>query len=143
MYRFWIPLKETRAMPWASNRLPKYRKHRGSGQAVVTINGRDHYLGPHGTKASKLEYDRLIAEWLASGRSASFGAPQHDITVVECIADYLRFGEAYYGTGRNSEYHRLVRILRRLKELYGRTPASQWPPAANSNGTACGGRGDS
>ena len=32
---------------------PKYRKHRASGQAVVTLNGRDIYLGPHGTKASK------------------------------------------------------------------------------------------
>jgi hypothetical protein len=42
--------------------LPKYRKHRASGQAVVTLCGVDHYLGPHGTRASKSEYDRLIAE---------------------------------------------------------------------------------
>jgi hypothetical protein len=34
---------------------PKYRKHRASGQAVVTLNGHDYYLGPHGTKASKAE----------------------------------------------------------------------------------------
>ena len=53
------------------NSIPKYRKHRGSGQAIVTIAGRDHYLGPHGTKASRIEYDRLIMEWLASGRPAS------------------------------------------------------------------------
>ncbi len=25
--------------------VPKYRKHRASGQAVCTIGGRDHYLG--------------------------------------------------------------------------------------------------
>jgi hypothetical protein len=44
-------------MSWSDNRLLKYRKHRASGQAVVTLNGRDFYLGPHNTKASKLEYD--------------------------------------------------------------------------------------
>lgn len=48
--------------------LPKYRKHRASGQAVVTLNGKDFYLGPHGTRASKAEYDRLLGEWLAAGR---------------------------------------------------------------------------
>ena len=47
-------------MPRLSNSLPKYRRHRPSGQAVVTLSGRDFYLGPYGTKASKLEYDRLI-----------------------------------------------------------------------------------
>ena len=51
-------------MPWSNNYLPKYRKHRASGQAVVTLSGQDFYLGPHDTKASKLEYDRLIGEWL-------------------------------------------------------------------------------
>ena len=45
-------------MPKLTNSVPKYRKHRASGQAVVTLNGRDHYLGPHGTKASRIEYDR-------------------------------------------------------------------------------------
>ena len=48
-------------MPKLTYSLPKYRKHRASGQAVVTLNGRDFYLGPHGSKVSKMEYDRLIA----------------------------------------------------------------------------------
>ena len=50
-------------MPRLVHRNPKYRKHRASGQAVVTIDGRDHYLGPYGTKASHNEFDRLIGEW--------------------------------------------------------------------------------
>ena len=66
-------------MPWSKDRIPEYRKHRASGQALVTINGRDLYLGPHGTKASKVEYDRLVCEWLASGRSISFGALEHNL----------------------------------------------------------------
>jgi len=33
-------------MPRLSHAVAKYRKHRGSGQAVVTLNGRDFYLRP-------------------------------------------------------------------------------------------------
>ena len=55
-------------MPRSANYVPRYSKHEGSGLAVVTIRGKDHYLGPYGTKASHLEYDRLIMEWLAAGR---------------------------------------------------------------------------
>jgi hypothetical protein len=57
-------------MPRLSNSVPKYRKHRASGQAVVTLGGRDNYLGPRGWEASKTEYDRLIGECLASDRSS-------------------------------------------------------------------------
>jgi hypothetical protein len=31
-------------MPKLTKAVPKYRKHRASGQAVVTIAGQDHYL---------------------------------------------------------------------------------------------------
>jgi hypothetical protein len=55
-------------MPKLISALPKYRKHRASGQAIVTLSGTDYYLDPYGTKASKIEFDRLIAEWLSSGR---------------------------------------------------------------------------
>jgi hypothetical protein len=41
-------------MPKLIDAVPKYRKHLASGQAVVNIAGTDHYLGPYGTKASKL-----------------------------------------------------------------------------------------
>jgi len=59
---------EKRSMPFSRKerrmstpKFPKYRKHRASKQAVVTLSGRDHYLGPHGTKASHIPDDRLIA----------------------------------------------------------------------------------
>ena len=38
-------------------RVPSYRLHKPSGQAVVTLDGRDFYLGAYGTPASKAEYD--------------------------------------------------------------------------------------
>jgi hypothetical protein len=55
-------------MPRLSNSVPTYRNHRASGQAIVTLSGTDHYLGPFNSRASRIEYDRRIGEWLASGR---------------------------------------------------------------------------
>ena len=76
-------------MPVLTHAFPKYRRHRGSGQAVVTISGKDHYLGPHGTKASKILYDRLILEWLAAGRPMAQQAPPSEITVKEVLAKWV------------------------------------------------------
>jgi len=52
-------------MPRLLDGVPRYRKHRASGQAIVNLSGKDFYLGPHGTKVSHQEYDRVVAEWLA------------------------------------------------------------------------------
>ena len=49
-------------------RYPNYRHHEPSGQASVTLNGTDHYLGPYGSEISRQAYGRLIAMWLANGR---------------------------------------------------------------------------
>ena len=54
-------------------RIPRYRLHKPSGQAVVTLGYRDFYLGRFGSKASREEYDRRIAEWLANGRRLPVG----------------------------------------------------------------------
>jgi len=39
-------------MPCLTRKTPSYRKH-SSGQAFVELNGRRHYLGCYGTKASE------------------------------------------------------------------------------------------
>lgn len=77
-------------------------------------------------KSSRLEYDRLITEWLSSGRSASFGVPEQAVSVIELVVAYAEYVKAYCGTGPNSELHRVTRILRTLRELYGRTPAAEF-----------------
>jgi integrase len=107
---------------------PKYRKHRASGQAIVTINGRDYYLGPHDTAASKREYDRLIAEWLANGRQDQLKVA--GLTILELLAAYWRFAETYYRKdGRpTSEVSSIRDSMRFLKKLYGQTPAVEFGP---------------
>ncbi|HEX6987091.1 MAG TPA: hypothetical protein VF170_17060 [Planctomycetaceae bacterium] len=43
--------------------MPKYGLPWATGQAHVCLDGRDHYLGPHGSPASKAEYAGLIDRW--------------------------------------------------------------------------------
>ena len=74
-------------MPRLTKSLPKYRKHKASGQALVTLDGKDFYLGPHGTSTSRREYDRLVGEWQQNGRSLPKKHDERDsITVAEVLA---------------------------------------------------------
>jgi integrase len=122
-------------MPRLTDRNPRYCKHRASGQAIVTIDGHDIYLGPYGTKASKLEYDRVVAEWLANGRRLPQGnaAGPSDITITEIIDRFLTHAQAYYrhpdGTP-TGECDTFKSPLRMLRELYGRTQARDFGPLA-------------
>src|SRR5262249_17228719 len=54
-------------VPKLTKKLPSYRHHKVSGQAIVTLAGRDHYLGAHGSPESIDAYKRLIGEWTAAG----------------------------------------------------------------------------
>ena len=74
------------------SQVPAYRKHRPSGQAVVTLNGRDFYLGPHGTRTSKAEYDRLVGEWMTQGRVFE---TDDSPTVTEVCVAYWRHAKTY------------------------------------------------
>ena len=52
----------------AIDQVPAYRLHKQSGHAIVTLDGRDFLLGPHGSDESRRLYSRRVAEWLANGR---------------------------------------------------------------------------
>jgi hypothetical protein len=70
-----------------------YCLHKTTGQAVVTLDGRDVYLGRHDTPQGKAEYDRLIAEWLANGRrlpGGQGGGPAAGLSVNELLLAHLR-----------------------------------------------------
>ena len=83
-------------------RIPAYRLHKPSGRAVVRLNGRDFYLGPHGTPESKAEYERLISEWLANHRqlpeqrSVAGHLMTSDLTVNELLVAFWDFAQEYY-----------------------------------------------
>ena len=110
---------------------PKYRLHKASGQAAVTLDGRDFYLGKHGSATSRAEYDRLVGEWLVNGRRLPAGeaAPisLNDLMLrywEHCTTYYQRNGEP---TSEQSAIRRAFRVVRRL---YGTTTAKDFGPLA-------------
>lgn len=111
-------------MPRLSDSVPKYRKHRASGKAIVTLDGKDFYLGPHGTKASKLEYDRLAGEWQQNGRKLAKAASE--VSIVELAAAYWKFAQGdYVKNGRPTDELASIKVcLRHLRESYNSTPGS-------------------
>ncbi len=118
----------------AVDKLPAYRHHKARGLAVVTLNGKNIYLGPYGTSASKTEYDRVISEWIANGRRLPEARDdlKPDITVSELIAAYWRHAQAYYVKDGEptSEQVWIKLAMRTLRRLYGSTPASSFGPLA-------------
>ena len=50
-------------------RSPSYHLHKPSGQAVVTINSQDSYLGKFDSPESREKYHRLVAEWMTAERT--------------------------------------------------------------------------
>jgi integrase len=119
-----------------SIRTPKYRLHKGSGQALVQIDGRRIYLGKHGTDQSKQRYRQLVAEWLRNGATLTTQLILADgLTIVGLVAAYLTFAESYYvkdGTVTD-EVHGIRSALRRLEEMYGGSRVSDFRPSHLKN----------
>lgn len=107
---------------------PSYRLHKPTGQAVVTIDGRDFYLGRFGSGESRAEYDRMLAEWLANGRRLPHVGP--DLTINELLLAYLAFADAYYiKHGLPTSEPASIRVtIRPLRRLYGTALASKFGP---------------
>ena len=77
-------------------RIPKYRHHKPSGQALVQIRGRRVYLGKHNSVESREKYRRLIAEYVSGNGEVPPAEPKAELTVNEVILRYFRHAETYY-----------------------------------------------
>ncbi|MGE5611224.1 MAG: tyrosine-type recombinase/integrase [Bacillota bacterium] len=116
-------------MPRLLSRNPACRLHKPSGQAVVTLNGQDIYLGPYGSPESRREYDRVIAEWLARGRQAPGVAASRRIADV--IKGYWDHAKAYYGNEPGkAELQSIKLMLALLRRTYGPLLAREFGPLA-------------
>src|SRR5262245_58461937 len=117
-------------------RIPSYRLHKASGQAVVVLRGTSVYLGKWNTPESRIEYQRVIAEWLANGKRLSQPdaspagtagvASAPNLTVSEQILAFWDHARKHYrhADGRPTrEQDNLRDALRPLRRLYGHTRA--------------------
>jgi hypothetical protein len=108
-------------------RIPRYGKHRATGQARVVLNARSFYLGKHGSAESMEAYRQLIQEWLVRGRQL----PQRGLTVTQLILAFWEHAQIYYRKpdGRPTvELHCIRLACRPLKDLHGNTPADAFGP---------------
>jgi site-specific recombinase XerD len=116
-----------------TQRTPSYCLHKASGQAVVRIDGTDHYLGKYDTPDSRAEYDRLIAEWLGNGRRLPTSSMAAGLSVNEVILAFWRHAEQHYRAedgAPTGEADNSRDALRPLKALYGHTAARDFGPLA-------------
>ncbi len=103
-------------------RVPKYRHHKGSGQAVVVLGGEWHYLGVYGSEESKNRYDRLLAEWIANGRKRRVD-PHPSLTVSSVLAAYYGHVEEIVS---KSHAWRIRKALGVARRLFGETEAREF-----------------
>ena len=112
-------------------RSPKYRFHKARQCAVVTIGGRDHYLGPFESQSSWEQYHRLVAEHFATKAQPITSIPADaPLTVTELIAKYWQYAKSYYVKNGQptSEVATIKLSLRFVRQLYGSIPAAEFSP---------------
>lgn len=107
-------------------RMPSYRRH-SSGQARVTINGKDYLLGAYGSPQSNEAYGRLIAEYAASGNSLSFGKDAASLKMEDVLLAYIRHAKTYYQG--STELINMKLVGKPLTDLYGSHPARKFGAA--------------
>lgn len=119
--------------------LPRYRLHKQSGQAVVSLplgggKYRDFLLGQFDTEESKREYTRVINEWLAAGMLAPLKQVDGrltDLSVSELVLRFWKHAEQHYRLVNGSPSGELVNFkyaLMPLVDLYGGKPAMAFGP---------------
>jgi integrase len=120
-------------------RQPKYRLHKARNCAVVTIDGRNHYLGSFDSPESHQAYARLIAEWKRTAsvlpQTPTDGPAARLLTINELILAFFRYAQTHYvkNAAPTSEQGCLKQALRFVRKLYGTSPAAEFGPRALKN----------
>src|ERR1700722_12993597 len=121
---------------------PSLRRHKPSNQGVVTLSGKDVYLGvwPEDREEAPVEvkarYHREVAEWEARGRmNLPTVKPEQQtdgrITVTELVAAFIRHAQGYYldHNGKpTSELSEYTLSLRPVNHLYDTLAADDFGP---------------
>ena len=110
--------------------IPNYRLHKATGQAFVELGGRRFYLGKYGSKASKAEYERRLAEYLANGRKLPPTTAKTGISCQELVVRFLEWAEGYYvKNGKQTPtFTHCQRAVSLLVEHYGHESVDDFSP---------------
>ncbi|MEZ6128957.1 MAG: site-specific integrase [Planctomycetaceae bacterium] len=113
-----------------ARRIPAYRHHKARNLAVVTLNGRDIYLGEFDSPESRAKYDTLIADWLC--RNHEPPPPGAECSLPQLMAAYLIFAKGYYVKNgeQTREFGCITEALREVRRLYPDVKMSEFGPRA-------------
>ncbi len=122
-----------------SKQPPKFRRHKASGQGIVTLGGKDFYLGDYNTPAARRRYAELLARYLldrgAEGKSPNVlpagGGETGNFSIAELLARYMAYAVEYYvqADGRPSSELSAVRVaVRGILAADGDLPPFKFGP---------------
>lgn len=114
-------------------RFPKMCRH-ASGQAVVRLDGKDHYLGKYGSPEAQSKYQRIVYPWyLARKAAAEAAAPPihytsdfHHLTIDELVLRFIKFAEDHYRGA--PEFLNLKLALRDFRATFGKSLVREFGP---------------
>lgn len=118
--------------------VPAYCRHKATGQAVVRIDGRDHYLGTYSSPESRERYAALIAgmggNWDVFVPVPPPRPPFSPLTVAILAARYDAHARTYYQKAGKptAQYERVRRSMTLAVETYANLPAADFGPLALS-----------
>lgn len=110
---------------------PSYRLHKSTGQAVVTIAGRDVYLGEYGSKSSFQQYALVLLEHSGGHAVRKQQGEELGRALVEVLAAYWEYAKSYYvKNGKPTNELDAIRIVvRDLRLLFGDESITEFGPA--------------
>ncbi|MBI3817219.1 MAG: site-specific integrase [Planctomycetes bacterium] len=111
--------------------IPKLGLHRATGQAIVRLNGKDHYLGDYAKEESRARYERLVAEWLNNGRRLPQAEPTGDFTVADVVKGFLAWIDNEYRLPDGSVSREVLNVrlaMRGVYKLFRDLPAEEFGP---------------
>jgi len=136
-------------MPRPKAAFPAYCIHKRSNRAYVTLDGKQVPLGEANTPQSRAEYDRVLAEWLAHGRTLTTPAEpaaRADRPTVSILIDaFWTHAQSYYtkpvrddagqpmkdAQGKeirqpSEQLDHFRQVLRPLRRMYGAMPTDEF-----------------
>src|SRR5262249_14587888 len=113
--------------------IPAYGLHKPTGQARIRIEGRDVYLGPHGSEESKRKYEQIVRKLITDRAAEEIRARVEiatDLTISELVASYVQHAKTYYvKDGRQTtEFGDIARTVRPIREQYGHELVTAFGP---------------
>jgi integrase len=116
-------------------RIPALQHHKGTNQARVWWNGKDHYLGVYGTPEAQQRYGEFIKQIAGAVPEPEASAPPAELLPLsngDLALAYIVHAERYYVKNgqQTAEVDCIRSALKPLVDLFAESPAKDFGPLA-------------